>query len=70
MSMIPMEPGPEDFARQLAERRRSMDEARALAYVAHSQRGRLARFLRTLADRVDPTGLERERARMEVRRWK
>lgn len=61
--MIPMEPGPEDFARTLAERRAEMDSARALAYAAHSRTGLLTRYLRTLAERVDPTG----RARRQVR---
>jgi hypothetical protein len=31
MQMIPMEPGPEDFARHLAEQRARMHEARAIA---------------------------------------
>ncbi|HEV3406175.1 MAG TPA: hypothetical protein VG364_06205 [Candidatus Dormibacteraeota bacterium] len=57
--MIPMEPGPEDFARQLSERRAQMESARVLAYMAHSRRGLLARFLQRLADRLDPTGIAR-----------
>jgi hypothetical protein len=57
--MIPMEPGPEDFARQLAERRAQMQSARVIAYMAHSRRGLLARFLQSLADRLDPTGTAR-----------
>ena len=57
--MIPMEPGPEDFARQLADRRAAMDSARGMAYIAHSRTGLLARYLRSLADRVDPTGRQR-----------
>jgi hypothetical protein len=57
--MIPMEPGPEDFARQLSERRKQMQSARALAYMAHSRRGLLARFLQNLADRLDPAGTAR-----------
>jgi len=61
--MMPMEPGPEDFARQLAERRARMDEARKLAYYAHSRTGMLTLFLRRLADRIDPTGAGRERVR-------
>lgn len=61
--VIPMEPGPEDFARLLAERRAQMDSARALAYMAHSRTGLLARFVRRLADSIDPTG----RARREIR---
>ena len=58
--MNPMAPGPEDFARQLAERRAQMDSARVIAYMAHSRRGLLARFLQRLADRVDPTGTARQ----------
>jgi hypothetical protein len=54
--MIPMEPGPEDFARQLADRRAQMESARVIAYMAHSRRGVLARFLQRLVDRMDPTG--------------
>ena len=61
--MIPMEPGPEDFARQLAERRAEMRAARDIAYIAHSRTGLLSRFLQRLTDRVDPTG----RARREMR---
>ena len=57
--MIPMEPAPEDFARQLAERRAQMQSARAMIYMVHSRRGLLARFLERLADRVDPTGSAR-----------
>jgi hypothetical protein len=61
--MIPMEPGPEDYARMLAERRARMEEARAIAYFAHSRSGLLVRYLRRLADRIDPTG----RARAQMR---
>jgi hypothetical protein len=61
--MNPMEPSPEDFARQLAERRAEMQSARAIAYLAHSRTGLLVRFVRRLADRVDPSG----RARRELR---
>ena len=57
--MIPMEPGPEDYARQLAERRASMERARAIAYVAHSKSGLMLKYLRRLADRIDPTGRQR-----------
>ena len=57
--MNPMAPGPEDFARQLADRRAQMESARVIAYMAHSRRGLLAGFLRRLADRVDPTGSAR-----------
>jgi hypothetical protein len=61
--MNPMAPGPEDFARQLAERRAQMESARVIAYMAHSRRGRLARFLERLADRVDPQGTARRELR-------
>jgi hypothetical protein len=59
MQMNPMAPGPEDFARQLSERRAQMQSARAIAYMAHSRRGLFARFLQRLADRMDPTGSAR-----------
>jgi len=58
--MIPMEPGPEDLARMLSERRAEMEHARAIAHYAHSRTGLLARYLRALADRVDPTGRQRQ----------
>jgi hypothetical protein len=61
--MIPMEPGPEDMARILAERRAQMDDARAYARYAHSRTGLLISYLRRLADRIDPTG----RARWDLR---
>ncbi|TMF26582.1 MAG: hypothetical protein E6I36_00865 [Chloroflexi bacterium] len=61
--MIPMEPGPEDMARILAERRAQMNDARAYARYAHSRTGLLIGYLRRLADRIDPTG----RARRELR---
>ena len=61
--MIPMEPGPEDFARILSERRARMDEARTIARYAHSRSGLLTRYLRRLADRIDPTGHGRQELR-------
>jgi hypothetical protein len=61
--MNPMAPGPEDFARQLSERRAQMESARVIAYIAHSRRGLLAQFLQRLADRVDPTGSARRKVR-------
>ena len=61
--MIPMEPGPEDMARILAERRAQMNDARAYARYAQSRTGLLIGYLRRLADRIDPTG----RARRELR---
>ena len=61
--MIPMEPGPEDFARLLSEQRARMEEARAIARYAHSRTGLLTRYVRRLADLVDPTGRDRQRLR-------
>jgi hypothetical protein len=61
--MNPMDPQPEDFARQLADRRAQMQSARAIAYMAHSRTGLLSRFVQRLADRIDPTG----RARGDLR---
>ena len=61
--MIPMEPGPEDFARMLSEQRARMDAARAIARYAHSRTGLLTRYLRRLADRIDPTGASRREIR-------
>ena len=61
--MIPMEPGPEDYARMLHERRAEMERSRTIARYAHSRTGLLMGFLRSLANRVDPTGRDRERAR-------
>jgi len=63
MQMIPMEPGPEDFARHLAEQRARMQQARAIAYFTHSRTGLLARYLRRLVDRIDPTGAARRTVR-------
>jgi len=57
--MIPMDPNPEDFARILSERQAQMERARAIAHYAHSRSGLLTRYLRQLADRVDPTGRQR-----------
>ena len=61
--MTPMEPAPEDFARQLSEKRAQMEHARVIAYYAHSRTGLLRSFLHRLAERVDPTG----RSRREMR---
>ena len=61
--MIPMEPGPEDFARILSERRTEMAQARAMARYAHSRTGLLTRYIRNLAERVDPTGRQRRELR-------
>jgi len=58
--MIPMEPGPEDYARMLSERRAEMDSARAYARLAHSRTGLLMAYLRRLANRIDPTGRQRQ----------
>jgi hypothetical protein len=61
--MIPMEPGPEDHARHIAEQRRRMQEAQTIAYLTHSRTGLMIRYLRQLADRIDPTGAARRAAR-------
>jgi hypothetical protein len=61
--MIPMEPGPEDFARILSERRADMERSRAFARYAHSRTGLLMRYLRRVADRIDPTGRQRRELR-------
>ena len=61
--MIPMEPGPEDFARMLSDRRAEMERSRAIAHYAHSRTGLLTRYIRNLADRVDPTGRQRRELR-------
>ena len=61
--MIPMEPGPEDYARMLSHRRTEMEQARAYARYAHSRTGLLVGYLRRLADRIDPTGRERRKVR-------
>ena len=53
--MIPMEPGPEDFARILSERRADMERSRAFARYAHSQTGLLFRHLRRLTFRETPS---------------
>jgi hypothetical protein len=61
--MIPMEPGPEDLARIVSDRRAEMERARAIANYAHSRTGLLTRYIRNLADRVDPTGRQRRELR-------
>lgn len=61
--MIPMEPGPEDLARILSERRAEMERSRSIARFAHSRTGLATAFLRALADRIDPTGKQREEMR-------
>ena len=61
--MIPMEPGPEESARYIAEQRRRMQEARTIAYLAHSRTGLMLGYLRRLADRIDPTGVARRAKR-------
>lgn len=63
MNVIPMQPGPEDFARQLSDRRVEMARARGMVYVAHSRAGVMARFLQRMADALDPTGESRMRMR-------
>lgn len=61
--MIPMEPGPEDYARMLAARRAEMERARNIAHFAHSRTGLLTRYIRNLADRIDPVGRQRRKVR-------
>ena len=58
--MIPMEPSPEDMSRQLAERRAEMERSRMIARYAHSRTGLLREYVRRLADRIDPTGRQRQ----------
>ena len=60
--MIPMLPSPEEMARQLAERRAEMERSRMIARFAHSRTGLLRRYVRRLADRIDPTGQRRRDA--------
>ena len=50
--MIPMEPGPEDYARMLSERRAQMERSRAFARYAHSRTGLLMTHLRRLVNAV------------------
>lgn len=57
--MNPMDPTnfmPEEFARHVAEQRRRMREADGVVRYAHSRTGLLARFLKRMADGIDPTG--------------
>jgi hypothetical protein len=64
--MNPMEPSelmPDEFARHLHERRAQIREGKAVIYFAHSRSGQLARFLRAIADRIDPTGEARRTQR-------
>jgi len=63
--MIPMDPGPEDFAKMVSERRAEMERARDIARYAHSRTGLLTRYVRRLADRFDPTGQARNQKRKE-----
>lgn len=60
--MIPMEPSPEDMARQLAERRAEMERSRMIARYAHSRTGLLREYVRRLAEQIDPTGQRRRGA--------
>ena len=58
--MIPMEPGPEDYARMLSARRAEMERSRSIAArFAHSRTGLATSFLRALADRVDLASKQR-----------
>ncbi len=57
MTVLPIDPYPEEFIRFQAEQQRMrMQSARHLVYYTHSRRGLLARYLQQLADRIDPTG--------------
>jgi hypothetical protein len=59
MVMNPMDHAehmPDEFAREISERRASLREADAVIRYAHSRTGLLARFLQRVADRIDPTG--------------
>ena len=61
--MNPMNPAdyaPEEFARQLAEHQRRIQEARSIVHFAHSRTGLLTRFLQRVADSIDPTGQKRK----------
>ena len=58
--MIPIDPGPEDFARMVSDRRAEMERARDIARYAHSRTGLLTRYVHRLADRIDPTGQKRK----------
>ena len=58
--MIPMEPGPEDYRRMLAERRAEMERSREIARFAHSRTRVLGSFLRSIAEQTDPTGRRRK----------
>jgi len=40
-----------------------MEGARAIVHFAHSRTGMMTRFLRRLADRIDPTGAARRTSR-------
>ena len=61
--MIPMEPGPEDYARIVAQRRAEMARSRDMAHYVHSRTGLLVSFVRALVDRFDPTGAQRRSVR-------
>jgi hypothetical protein len=46
----------EDQERRLAEQQARVRESAAIARYAHARTGLLARYLRRLADSIDPTG--------------
>ncbi len=63
--MNPIDPSnfmPEDFARHIEQHRQELRQLYGPYRHAHSRSGQLARFLRQLADRVDPTGEARLRS--------
>lgn len=60
--MNPFDPDPyQEVVRYQAEQRARLQQARVLAY--HSRTGLLTRYVRRLADGIDPTG----KARRELR---
>jgi hypothetical protein len=56
MDQTHFEHRPEDFARQISERRAELRESDRVIRFAHSRSGLLARFLQRMADTIDPTG--------------
>ena len=57
--MNPIDPSnfmPDDFARHIEQHRQDLRQLYSPYRYAHSRSGRLAAFLRQLADRIDPTG--------------
>jgi hypothetical protein len=66
MTMNPIDPTnfmPDDFGRHIEEHREELRRLYGPARFGHSRSGQLARFLRQLADAVDPSGESRTRDR-------